>query len=89
MPSYLKIFFLFTSSKYVEEVWDYNIVLPLSGKKEKPKKFTKQPKKQMNSPCAQKKEKGLEKVTLNYPSLFYSTFEQISKYSQEKFKIKE
>uniref|UniRef100_A0A8C5V5E8 SANT and BTB domain regulator of CSR n=1 Tax=Microcebus murinus TaxID=30608 RepID=A0A8C5V5E8_MICMU len=30
-------------------------------KKEKPKKFTKQPKKQMSSPCAQKKEKALEK----------------------------
>uniref|UniRef100_A0A8C5VUF8 SANT and BTB domain regulator of CSR n=1 Tax=Microcebus murinus TaxID=30608 RepID=A0A8C5VUF8_MICMU len=33
----------------------------LQLKKEKPKKFTKQPKKQMSSPCAQKKEKALEK----------------------------
>lgn len=33
------------------------------GKREKPKKFTKQPKKQLSSPCSQKKEKALEKVT--------------------------
>uniref|UniRef100_F7ISG1 SANT and BTB domain regulator of CSR n=1 Tax=Callithrix jacchus TaxID=9483 RepID=F7ISG1_CALJA len=39
----------------------YNIDLSLSGKKEKPKKFTRQPKKQISSPCAQKKEKALEK----------------------------
>lgn len=39
-----------------------NIVLCLSGKKEKPKKFTKPPKKQLSSPCSQKKEKTLEKV---------------------------
>nr|XP_020141923.1 uncharacterized protein KIAA1841 homolog [Microcebus murinus] len=42
-------------------VKSFNIDLTLSGKKEKPKKFTKQPKKQMSSPCAQKKEKALEK----------------------------
>uniref|UniRef100_A0A2K5K3W6 SANT and BTB domain-containing protein n=1 Tax=Colobus angolensis palliatus TaxID=336983 RepID=A0A2K5K3W6_COLAP len=39
----------------------YNIDLSLSGKKEKPKKFTRQPKKQISSPCAQRKEKALEK----------------------------
>uniref|UniRef100_F6RRS9 SANT and BTB domain regulator of CSR n=1 Tax=Macaca mulatta TaxID=9544 RepID=F6RRS9_MACMU len=39
----------------------YNIDLSLSGKKEKPKKFTRQPKKQVSSPCAQRKEKALEK----------------------------
>ncbi|XP_008563071.1 PREDICTED: uncharacterized protein KIAA1841-like, partial [Galeopterus variegatus] len=38
-----------------------NTDLSLLGKKEKPKKFTKQPKKQTSSPCAQKKEKALEK----------------------------
>lgn len=69
-------FFFFTkwfyclevSNKCIGEVCEtyaHNIDFLLSGKKEKPKKFTKQPKKQMSSPCGQKKEKVLEKVTLN------------------------
>lgn len=39
------------------------VVLSLPGKREKPKKFTKQPKKQLSSPCSQKKEKAMEKVS--------------------------
>ena len=50
--------------------WADNTDVLLSGKKEKPKKFAKQPKKQMSSPCGQKKEKALERVTINYLLLF-------------------
>lgn len=56
----------FESNKCIGKVYGtyaHNIDLPLSGKKEKPKKLTKQPKKQMSSPGGQKKEKALEKVT--------------------------
>ena len=54
------------------------LIFVLSGKKEKPKKFTKQPKKQMSSPCGQKKEKALEKVSLNY-ILLKSSYAEIRK----------
>ena len=64
---------LFGFDKCIGEVYGtyaHNIDLLLPGKKEKPKKFTKQPKKQMSSPCGQKKEKASEKVILSYPLLF-------------------
>lgn len=64
---------LFGSNKYIGEIYGiyaHNINFLLLGKKEKPKKFTKPPKKQMSSPCGHKKEKALEKVTLNYLLLF-------------------
>ncbi|XP_064133067.1 SANT and BTB domain regulator of class switch recombination isoform X3 [Loxodonta africana] len=51
-----------TGSEVTEdEVGDEEEVSKKQRKKEKPKRFTKQPKKQMSSPCAQKKEKALEK----------------------------
>ncbi|XP_049640693.1 SANT and BTB domain regulator of class switch recombination isoform X1 [Suncus etruscus] len=57
-------------TEWSEHRWEQSLstepgVAPLppapSGKKEKPKKFTKQPKKQMSSPCGQKKDKTTEK----------------------------
>ncbi|KAM5227380.1 SANT and BTB domain regulator of class switch recombination isoform 3-T3 [Ctenodactylus gundi] len=51
-----------TGSEVTEdEVGDEEEVAKKQRKKEKPKKFMKQPKKQISSPCAQKKEKALEK----------------------------
>lgn len=70
---YFSVVLLFECDKCMGKVYGtyaHNTDLLLSGKKEKPKKFTKQPKKQMSSPCGQKKEKALEKVTLNYLLLF-------------------
>uniref|UniRef100_A0A2K6L4F2 SANT and BTB domain regulator of CSR n=1 Tax=Rhinopithecus bieti TaxID=61621 RepID=A0A2K6L4F2_RHIBE len=51
-----------TGSEVTEdEVGDEEEVSRKQRKKEKPKKFTRQPKKQISSPCAQRKEKALEK----------------------------
>ncbi|KAH0521493.1 hypothetical protein LTLLF_101970 [Microtus ochrogaster] len=51
-----------TGSEVTEdEVGDEEEVAKKQKKREKPKKFTKQPKKQLSSPCSQKKEKALEK----------------------------
>ncbi|XP_074143098.1 SANT and BTB domain regulator of class switch recombination [Sminthopsis crassicaudata] len=51
-----------TGSEVTEdEVGDEEEVTKKQGKKEKPKKFTKQPKKQVSSPCVQKKEKSSDK----------------------------
>lgn len=53
-----------TGSEVTEdEVGDEEEVAKKQRKREKPKKFTKQPKKQLSSPCSQKKEKALEKST--------------------------
>nr|XP_048291322.1 SANT and BTB domain regulator of class switch recombination isoform X4 [Myodes glareolus] len=53
-----------TGSEVTEdEVGDEEEVTKKQRKREKPKKFTKQPKKQLSSPCSQKKEKALEKST--------------------------
>ncbi|XP_008842702.1 uncharacterized protein KIAA1841 homolog isoform X2 [Nannospalax galili] len=53
-----------TGSEVTEdEVGDEEEVSRKQRKREKPKKFSKQPKKQLSSPCAQKKEKALEKST--------------------------
>ncbi|XP_060268123.1 SANT and BTB domain regulator of class switch recombination isoform X8 [Ovis aries] len=53
-----------TGSEVTEdEVGDEEEVSKKQRKKEKPKKFAKQPKKQMSSPCGQKKEKALERST--------------------------
>ncbi|XP_049996763.1 SANT and BTB domain regulator of class switch recombination isoform X3 [Alexandromys fortis] len=53
-----------TGSEVTEdEVGDEEEVAKKQRKREKPKKFTKQPKKQLSSPCSQKKEKTLEKST--------------------------
>ncbi|XP_026644716.1 uncharacterized protein KIAA1841 homolog isoform X3 [Microtus ochrogaster] len=53
-----------TGSEVTEdEVGDEEEVAKKQKKREKPKKFTKQPKKQLSSPCSQKKEKVLEKST--------------------------
>ncbi|KAL6041066.1 hypothetical protein STEG23_013407 [Scotinomys teguina] len=53
-----------TGSEVTEdEVGDEEEVARKQRKREKPKKFTKQPKKQLSSPCSQKKEKALEKST--------------------------
>lgn len=53
-----------TGSEVTEdEVGDEEEVAKKQRKREKPKKFTKQPKKQLSSPSSQKKEKALEKST--------------------------
>ncbi|XP_051020911.1 SANT and BTB domain regulator of class switch recombination isoform X4 [Acomys russatus] len=53
-----------TGSEVTEdEVGDEEEVSKKQRKREKPKKFNKQPKKQLSSPCSQKKEKVLEKST--------------------------
>ncbi|CAO2640849.1 SANT and BTB domain regulator of class switch recombination [Lemmus lemmus] len=53
-----------TGSEVTEdEVGDEEEVAKKQRKREKSKKFTKQPKKQLSSPCSQKKEKALEKST--------------------------
>ncbi|XP_001382156.1 SANT and BTB domain regulator of class switch recombination [Monodelphis domestica] len=60
-----------TGSEVTEdEVGDEEEVTKKQGKKEKPKKFTKQPKKQMSSPCVQKKEKSSDKSTSRDASPF-------------------
>ncbi|XP_068925164.1 SANT and BTB domain regulator of class switch recombination isoform X2 [Petaurus breviceps papuanus] len=60
-----------TGSEVTEdEVGDEEEVTKKQGKKEKPKKFTKQPKKQMSSPCVQKKEKSSDKSTSKDASPF-------------------
>ncbi|XP_028927742.1 uncharacterized protein KIAA1841 homolog isoform X2 [Ornithorhynchus anatinus] len=60
-----------TGSEVTEdEVGDEEEVSKKHGKKEKPKKLTKQPKKQMSSPSVQKKEKAMEKSSSQDASPF-------------------
>ncbi|XP_038607078.1 uncharacterized protein KIAA1841 homolog isoform X2 [Tachyglossus aculeatus] len=60
-----------TGSEVTEdEVGDEEEVSKKQGKKEKPKKLTKQPKKQMSSPSVQKKEKAMDKSSSRDASPF-------------------
>uniref|UniRef100_A0ABM5FCI1 SANT and BTB domain regulator of class switch recombination isoform X2 n=1 Tax=Pogona vitticeps TaxID=103695 RepID=A0ABM5FCI1_9SAUR len=67
-----------TGSEVTEdEVGDEEeVVYKKPGKKERPKKFMKHPKKQVSSPSVQKKEKSLEKANSRDPSPFIVSMQQ-------------